>query len=70
MGMKSGLQIALHLKEINHKKKLPINQELTCGAPTEIRTPVLALKGLRPSPLDDGGKPRDFTTLNNLGQVE
>ena len=26
------------------------------GAPTGIRTPVLALKGLRPSPLDDGGK--------------
>jgi hypothetical protein len=25
------------------------------SAPTEIRTPVLALKGLRPSPLDDGG---------------
>ena len=24
-------------------------------APTEIRTPVLGLKGLRPSPLDDGG---------------
>ena len=25
-------------------------------APTEIRTPVLALKGLRPGPLDDGGR--------------
>ena len=25
------------------------------SAPTGIRTPVLALKGLRPSPLDDGG---------------
>ena len=25
------------------------------GAPREIRTPVLALKGLRPGPLDDGG---------------
>ena len=25
------------------------------GAPTGIRTPVVALKGLRPSPLDDGG---------------
>ena len=25
------------------------------SAPTEIRTPVLALKGLRPGPLDDGG---------------
>ena len=25
------------------------------GAPREIRTLVLALKGLRPGPLDDGG---------------
>ena len=25
------------------------------GAPTGIRTPVLALKGPRPGPLDDGG---------------
>jgi hypothetical protein len=37
-------------------------------APTEIRTPVLALKGLRPSPLDDGGEPRDFTTAIKAGQ--
>jgi hypothetical protein len=29
---------------------------LFLGAPTGIRTPVVALKGLRPSPLDDGGK--------------
>ena len=29
---------------------------LFSDAPTEIRTPVLALKGLRPGPLDDGGK--------------
>ena len=31
-------------------------------APTGIRTPVVALKGLRPSPLDDGGilKRADF----------
>lgn len=28
---------------------------IVVGAPTEIRTPVLALKGLRPGPLDDGG---------------
>ena len=41
---------------------------LMASAPTEIRTPVLALKGLRPGPLDDGGgvwlrqvKRRDFT---------
>jgi hypothetical protein len=26
------------------------------SAPTGIRTPVVALKGLRPSPLDDGGR--------------
>ena len=26
------------------------------NAPREIRTPVLGLKGLRPSPLDDGGE--------------
>ena len=37
-------------------------------APTEIRTPVLALKGLRPSPLDDGGKLRDFTIAITKGQ--
>jgi hypothetical protein len=32
------------------------------SAPTGIRTPVVALKGLRPSPLDDGGilKRADF----------
>jgi hypothetical protein len=32
-----------------------IRQEFEPGAPTEIRTLVLALKGLRPGPLDDGG---------------
>jgi hypothetical protein len=30
------------------------------NAPREIRTPVLGLKGLRPSPLDDGGIRREF----------
>ena len=30
------------------------------GALTEIRTPVLSLKGLRPSPLDDEGKRMEF----------
>ena len=29
---------------------------LFSDAPTEIRTPVLGLKGLRPSPLDDEGE--------------
>ena len=32
------------------------------GASREIRTPVLALKGLRPGPLDDGG----IALLNGL----
>ena len=31
------------------------NGALFLDAPKEIRTPVLGLKGLRPSPLDDGG---------------
>jgi hypothetical protein len=39
------------------------------SAPTRIRTEVLALKGLRPSPLDDGGEPRDFTTPPMQGQA-
>ena len=30
------------------------------SAPTEIRTPVLALRGPRPSPLDDGGGQAGF----------
>jgi hypothetical protein len=36
-------------------KNMPDGMFLLC-APTGIRTPVVALKGLRPSPLDDGGK--------------
>ncbi len=36
------------------KRNMPKGMFLR-GAPTEIRTPVLALKGLRPGPLDDGG---------------
>ena len=38
-------------------------------APTEIRTPVLALKGLRPGPLDDGGRRQDFITRRGIGQA-
>ncbi len=42
-------------------------------APTGIRTPVVALKGPRPSPLDDGGmdfiKRADFITLPCDGQA-
>jgi hypothetical protein len=37
------------------KKEPSVNGSLVVGASREIRTPVLALKGLRPSPLDDGG---------------
>jgi hypothetical protein len=48
------------------------------GAPMEIRTPVLALKGPRPSPLDNGGLPctlrraaerTDFTIPAQVGQA-
>ena len=42
------------------------------SAPTEIRTLVLALKGLRPGPLDDGGDAdqmrADFTIPPEVGQ--
>ena len=40
-------------------------------APTGIRTPVVALKGLRPSPLDDGGflKRADFIIHLYNGQA-
>ena len=36
------------------------NGALFSDAPKEIRTPVSGLKGLRPSPLDDGGNRREF----------
>ena len=44
----------------NHQGKKKTSQTFVFrmfwgGAPTGIRTPVLALKGLRPGPLDDGG---------------
>ncbi len=35
----------------------------------EIRTPVLALKGLRPSPLDDGGSEKNFNKGLSAGQA-
>lgn len=37
-----------------YKQKTACSAVFSC-APTEIRTPVLTLKGLRPGPLDDGG---------------
>ena len=43
-----------------------------CCAPREIRTPVLALKGLRPGPLDDGGIREKFyhNLINCKGKVK
>ena len=38
-------------------------------APKGIRTPVLGLKGLRPSPLDDGGGGRDSIIAAGEGQM-
>lgn len=38
------------------------------GAPRGIRTPVLGLKGPRPSPLDDGGAGRILPWRGDHGQ--
>ena len=43
------------IRETSHKPKILFAEDFFC-APTEIRTPVLTLKGLCPGPLDDGGK--------------
>ena len=40
------------------------------GAPREIRTPVLALKGLRPGPLDDGGISQKFYHILVISKIE
>ena len=46
---------------VDNKTKKPLSRAVSgilcvCrGAPMEIRTPVLTLKGLCPGPLDDGG---------------
>ena len=40
------------------------------GAPREIRTPVLALKGLRPGPLDDGGIRQKFYHIFIIFKME
>ena len=39
-------------------------------APREIRTPVLALKGLRPGPLDDGGISQKFYHILVIYRME
>jgi hypothetical protein len=44
------------------KQKSAATQQRSC-APTGIRTPVLALKGLRPGPLDDGGNAEGIVSL-------
>lgn len=41
---------------------------LACAL-TEIRTPVLSLKGLRPGPLDDEGNGRNSIILVGQGQI-
>ena len=46
-----GTPVLLIERLINKKPPL----QVVSDAPREIRTPVLALKGLRPGPLDDGG---------------
>ena len=39
------------------------------GAPTGIRTPVLALKGPRPRPLDDGSERKAQNALDKLRRL-
>jgi hypothetical protein len=47
--------LALEFPQLPLNKKSSFQRIFFC-APTEIRTPVLTLKGLCPGPLDDGGK--------------
>ncbi len=57
----------MELKVVVNKKSIALAM-LLCAL-TEIRTPVLSLKGLRPSPLDDEGNGRNSNTQPTLGQV-
>ena len=60
-----------HLKLNNQEfrdKKKPLRA--FSGAPREIRTPVLALKGLRPGPLDDGGIRLEFYHILVISKME
>jgi hypothetical protein len=50
-------------RQLVDKRKLGDNLRVFLYAPTGIRTPVLALKGLRPSPLDDGGVVSNLAAL-------
>ncbi len=45
----------LTIRPRDYAKKSALQLLQSACAPTEIRTPVLALKGPRPGPLDDGG---------------
>lgn len=56
------------LEEFKAKERRNGGALFVCAL-TEIRTPVLSLKGLRPSPLDDEGNGRNSITLPTLGQV-
>src|SRR5689334_10088900 len=49
-------------RKLNKKTKLSPGFQI--GAPTGIRTPVVALKGPRPSPLDDRGSGTLFCTAD------
>ena len=44
-----------NLNRDKNRSTLSVGGFWEIDAPTGIRTPVVALKGLRPSPLDDGG---------------
>ena len=44
-----------YLNKDKNRSTLSVGGFFEICAPTGIRTPVVALKGLRPSPLDDGG---------------
>ena len=60
--------------ELNRKASI-FNRQIKKAPPTwwsfctltENRTPVLGLKGLRPSPLDDEGKRMEFYHLGRFG---
>ncbi len=52
---------------INKGERLTFRRS-PAGAPRGIRTPVLGLKGPRPSPLDDGGAARILPYANFKGQ--
>jgi hypothetical protein len=58
----NSFNFSLFLNRIDNKNRSASSVErfFKICAPREIRTLVLALKGLRPGPLDDGGERRGF----------